>query len=191
MKVKPPAWKGRTIVCIASGPSLTMEDCDLVRQSGLPVIVTNTTFRLCPWADALFAFDVKWWAEYHEEVHRIFGGLKYTYSNAAIKYGAQSVINEGWFQSFSNSGACAIALGIASGASKIILLGYDCQKTNGKTHWHGDHPEHLSNAATLKKWPAQFSNVGIAAKIKAVQIINASRETALTCFERARLEDVL
>ena len=62
--MKLPDWRGRTVVCIASGPSLTAEDCELVRESGCPVIVTNTTFRLCPWADMLYAFDRPWWNHY-------------------------------------------------------------------------------------------------------------------------------
>ena len=52
-------------VCIASGPSLTPEDVQAVkewRDAGKgKVIVVNTTFRAAPWADAMFAMDAKWW----------------------------------------------------------------------------------------------------------------------------------
>jgi hypothetical protein len=204
MKVRPPEFAGKTVVVVASGPSLTPEDCELVRNSGHAVIVTNTSFRLCPWADVLFAFDVKWWDEYHEEVKQVFKGRCMTYANAAMRYGAESVFDCSWFTSHSNSGACAIGLAIAGKAKHIILLGADCQRTGGKTHWHGDHPKvmrskrarkswpmGMSNADSMNRWPAQYQSAAMQADIHGVEVINASRETALTCFKRARLEDVL
>lgn len=204
MKVKKPDWAGKTIVCIGSGPSLTQEDCELVRQSGHIAIVTNTTFRIAPWAHALFAFDVKWWDEYHEEVSKVFKGRKFGYSTPCIRYGAESLFHEAWFHSFSNSGACAVGLAVASGAKKIIMLGFDCQKTDGKVHWHADHParmsginarkrwpEGMNNANSIKLWPRQFKAVADYAKERGVEIVNASRETALDCFPRVNLQDVL
>ncbi len=52
-----PDWRGRTVACFASGPSLTIEDCVSARDAGCPTIVSNTTYRLTPWADALYAHD--------------------------------------------------------------------------------------------------------------------------------------
>ena len=62
------AYAGRAVVVIASGPSLTEDDCEAVRKSGLPAFVVNTTFRRCPWADVLVAHDSKWWQTYGAEV---------------------------------------------------------------------------------------------------------------------------
>ena len=179
------------MICIASGPSLTVEDCLTAKASGHPVIVTNTTFQLYPWADLLFAFDAKWWALYHEEVEAVFKGRKLSYSRAVRHLGVESTHASEWFHNFGNSGACAIGIAMASGASKIVLIGYDCQATDGKTHWHGDHVAGLSNAISIKRWPAQFQNVATAAKNHGVQIINASRATGLKCFERQSLECAL
>lgn len=204
MKVKKPDWSGKTVVCIASGPSLTAEDCELVRQSGHVVIVANTTFRIAPWADALFAFDVKWWDEYHKEVDAVFKGRKFGYSTPCVRYGAESLFHEAWFHSFSNSGACAVGLAIACGAQKIVMLGYDCQKTDGKVHWHSDHPSRMSdkqarkrwpdgmsNAESINRWPKQFKAVADYAKERGAVVLNASRVTALDCFPRVNLQEVL
>lgn len=204
MKVKKPDWSDRTVVCIASGPSLTVEDCELIKNSGYVAIVVNTSFRLAPWADALFAFDVKWWDEYHNEVDEVFKGRKFGYSTPCIRYGADSLFHEGWFHSFSNSGACAIGLAVACGSKKIIMLGYDCQKTDGKVHWHGDHPSRMSdknarkrwpggmsNAESIKRWPKQFQAVADYAKERGCVIFNASRSTALECFPRVNLGEVI
>lgn len=85
-----------------------------------------------------------------------------------------------------NSGAGAIVLAVTFGAKRIILLGYDCQHTGGKTHWHGNHPRGLGNAGKVKEWPAQFEE--IKKKFSVVDIVNCTRETALSCFRRADLE---
>ena len=185
-----PNFEGETVICVASGPSLTQEDCDLVRESGHPVIVVNTSFRLAPWADMLFAFDKKWWDIYHEEVNQTFGGLLVSFSQAVKSYGVESTYRAPWFANYGNSGACAIGLAMAGGADKIVLLGYDCQAKE-KAHWHGDHPAELSNIASIKRWPAQFKCVADDADRDAVIVLNASRETALKCFARITLENAL
>lgn len=69
------------------------------------------------------------------------------------------------------------------------MIGYDCQKTGGKAHWHGDHPKPLGNAGAVDKWPAQFKDM--LRYLRGVSVINCSRETALSCFPRATLEEFL
>lgn len=182
-------WKGKTVVCIASGPSLTAEDCESVRH--LPAIVTNTTFRMAPWADALFGFDGRWWSLYGAEVAQTFKGMGFTCAQAGRNHGAQDLLRAAWFSSFHNSGANAVSLAIAGGASRVLLLGFDCQRTGGKTHWHGDHPKTLSNAKSLDTWPMHFRNLSRYATRQGVEVLNCSRETALRCFPRVSLEDAL
>lgn len=92
-------------------------------------------------------------------------------------------------KAFGNSGAGAISLAVKAGASRVILLGYDCQKTGGMVHHHGDHPAGLGNAGSMPKWPEQFKR--LAASLEGVEVINCSRETALTAFPRGELESAL
>jgi hypothetical protein len=176
---------------MASGPSLCTEDCELVRCAGVPSIVTNTTFRMAPWADVLFGVDAVWWARYHEEVEADFKGARLTTSQQATKYGAMNLSAKPWFRNFGNSGACAISLAVVGGAARVILLGYDAQKTGGQVHWHGDHPANMSNARSMKTWPGKFSQLAGYARRQNCRVINASRETALRCFQRGRLADEL
>lgn len=147
------------------------------------MICTNTTFRLTPWADMLYAMDRVWWNNYGEEVAKMFEGTATT-PIRNIK-GTERVHS----QDTQNSGAGAIALAVSRGARRVILLGYDCQHTGGKAHWHEDHPKGLGNAGSVDKWPQQFKT--LAARFKKIEIINCTRETALTVFPRAKLEDVL
>src|SRR5690606_29476484 len=86
-----------------------------------------------------------------------------------------------------NSGMRAIQLAIQRGAAKVILLGYDCDVSNG-THWHGDHTAtHNPDSRRVRLWHGHFAAVGIQAKARGCKIINASRHTALKCFERMEL----
>lgn len=185
-------WKGRLVVCIASGPSLTPEDCEAVHATGLPAIVTNTTFRLCPWAEVLFGFDSAWWREYKKEVDQTFKGKCLTSSLVGKSIGVESLYQQdSWVRSYGNSGTAAISLAVVGGASRVVLLGYDCQKTGGKAHWHQDHPKGLGNARSMPNWPRKFKQVASFAESKRVPVWNSSRETALTCFPRVPLEQAL
>lgn len=183
-----PDWKGRTVACLASGPSLTQEDCDAVREACLPTIVTNTTFRLAPWADILFAFDGKWWREHLAEVDRSFKGRRLTMSQLGPKMNIETTYAQSWFRGFGNSGACSISIAIAAGAARVILLGFDCAFDGKRKHWHADHPNGMSNCASIDKWPAQFQRVADLAQKEGVKVINCSRSTALKCFKRGALE---
>ena len=40
-----------------------------------------------------------------------------------------------------NSGFQAINLAFLWGATRIILLGFDCKAVAGKDHWFGQHPQ--------------------------------------------------
>lgn len=185
-----PDWSGRTIVCIASGPSLTADDCEKVRAAGHPVVVTNTSFRLAPWADVVFGMDKAWWKEHHKEVAATCTGRKISTSLAG-PFGAESLYACPWWRRVLNSGEGAIMLAIAGAPRRIVLLGYDCQKTGGKMHWHGDHPKPLGNGKSLNRWPKHFANVAREAARSGIVIENASRATALTCFPRVELEAAL
>lgn len=185
-------WAGRTVVCIASGPSLTAEDCEAVHRSGHPAIVTNTTFRLCPWAEVLFGFDGKWWKTYMAEVRQGFAGELLTCSSIGHVLGVPSMHQQSaWFRPFGNSGTAAVSLAIVGKAARVVLLGYDCQAQDGRIHWHGDHPRNLGNASSIKRWPFQFKQLAKHASKEGVEVLNASRSTVLTCFARAALDEAL
>ena len=124
--------------------------------------------------------DRVWWTAYGKEVAKGFTGSKFAPLRGIA--GVEVVHSLGT----QNSGAGAIALAVMFGAKRVILLGYDCQHTNGKKHWHGDHPKGLGNAGSVGKWPKQFLQV--AQKFASIDIVNSTRETALTCFKKSPLE---
>ena len=136
--------------------------------------------------------DEAWWRHYLDEVKDTFTGERVSHG---VRRDVQRIRAPYFRQAGQNSGAGAIALAHHFGARVVYLLGYDCQRTGGKAHWHGDHPEiadpkrRMGNAGSLPKWPSQFRE--LVRFVPGLEIINCSRETALTVFPRASLESVL
>lgn len=175
--------------CLASGPSLTRDDCLLVEKwrDADPdrrfVVVVNNTYQIAPWADFLVALDQTWWITYGKDVAKVFKGGCYV-SRYANKYADLAP-----FLAQSNSGAFGVEAACHFGATRIALLGYDCKFRGKLTHWHGSHPDPLSDAKSILQWPQAFKR--LKAAHKKVEIVNCSRETALDVFKCVPLEDVL
>lgn len=135
--------------------------------------------------------DEKWWKEYAKEAHNSFIGEKLSITRNCVQYGVTRVMNcNNPMDTFGNSGSGAVALAALRGAARVLLLGYDCQRTGGKAHWHPDHPAKLGNAGSLPRWKTQFNKLATHVNGK-LQVINCTRSTALDCFPRAALESVL
>lgn len=124
--------------------------------------------------------DRKWW----KVMQPVFHGECLT-AASNVPGAAKSASPKG-----GNSGAGAMLLARHRDASRIILLGYDCQVgEGGKRHWHGDHRQGLGNAMSLPKFYGQFQEA--AAMLADVEVINASRATALDLWPRRDLAEVL
>ena len=149
----------------------------------------NTSFRLAPWADVLYAMDKDWWGRHRAEVLQSFQGrcLARWHALGAEVQSVGAGLSRRLAQ---NSGAAAIELAAHWGATRIVLLGYDCQRTHGLAHWHGDHPKGLGNAGSLGKWPAMFRTVARALQGR-VDVVNATRQTALRDWPCQPLEEAL
>lgn len=169
-----------TMVCIASGPSLTRSDCLLAVKSGYPIIAVNSSWRLVPECHYLFAADFAWWDKYHGLLDT--PAERWTASpRAQTRYGLNLFV-PGDAGSF-NSGQRAIQLAEYLGARRVILLGYDCSLDNGP-HWHGEHPDKMHNPTyqEVERWHREFAALN--KNFPEVEIINCSRYTALTCFPK-------
>lgn len=136
----------------------------------------------------MFALDFPWWEAHIAEVDKDFQGARFSTNDLPKKYKA-TYLPPKHFKAYGNSGAAAIALAIAGDAKRVVMLGFDCQMTNGHAHWHGNHPRGLANARQIDRWPKLFQQ--LRDDHPQVEIVNATRQTALTMFTRVKLEDEL
>lgn len=169
----------------ATGPSFKRDDALQLKGHGITIAVNNAVFY-APWADYLYAGDEKWW-QYHEESISWFKGQRVThqaFSDNHVFKGCEQ------FKRFGgNSGHQAIQFAASIGARRIALLGFDQQFTNGQKHCHGDHPDELGNATTIENYPRFMEQTARDLEALDIEVINLTRETALTCFERVSVED--
>lgn len=198
--VAPPVLcPGGTVVCLGCGPSLTAADVDYCRGKAT-VIAVNDAHRLAPWADVLYSSDQRWWEHYRGVPE--FKGLRFGVAplRPAAGWGVVVLKNTGdagieplatGLRTGRNSGAAAINLAVHLGAKRVVLLGYDMGRTNGKAHWFGEHPEKLRAASPFGTFIAMFERMVGPLEQLGVEVVNCSRTTALECFPRALLEQTL
>jgi len=176
----------KTFFCIASGPSLTRKDCELVQSTGHPIIAVNNTWQMFP--DSLYAVyagDASWWESHFDEVPQTY--FRRCTASRRIAREKDIEFHRYWPASMQcNSGAGAILYAASQGAEKIILLGYDCSLQHG-SHWHGQH-EQLRNPTetSIKRWHKDF--LFVQNKLNELDIINCTRRTDLKCFPLKNLE---
>lgn len=207
----PRLWPGSTIVVIGGGPSVTPDDVAYV-EGKAHVIAIKEAYLLAPWADVLYACEAKWWKYY--EGAPTFTGLKYalwpdpqdhptaTADRETLRsfpdvqclrhtgpFGLEldpSAVRHGY-----NSGHQAVNVAVHLGAARVVLLGFDMWKgPDGNQNWFGAHPNH----ATPSPYPIfmqAFTEMVEPLKAAGVEVVNASRQTALTAFPRVALEDAL
>jgi len=175
-------WDGKTVACIASGPSLTAEDCEIVRLAGIPAIAVNSSWKRAPFADIIYAGDLAWWKAYAGEI--TVAAERWTCCRqAATLYGANFHKAGGAY----NSGLRALQLAIHLGAKKVLLLGYDASVKRG-THWHGSHEKTKNpDESRCLKWVKQFSMLDI----KGAEVINCAPGSALECFPKMSLIEAM
>lgn len=183
-----------TVCCIASGPSLTQAQVELVTaahaRGACHVAVVNNNWELFPDAEVLYAADGKWWDHYWPAVEAGFRGECWTVNNeAAKKYGLCWIKGNGKLPGLSrdptvihegrNSGYQLIGLVYHFGVKRIILVGYDMQRDkDGPSHHHGDHPEGFANGDP-KGWVNRYDPLGRDLQSEGVEIVNCSIRTAL------------
>lgn len=176
----------KVMVCVASGPSLSMEDCTALQSSGIESIAVNSSWRAVPFSMAICAGDGDWWDRNAGEIPA--GMRKFCFIPAVARRHSLEYFR-GITPAPHNSGQRAIELAYTLGARRIILLGYDCSLQAG-IHWHGPH-EGMRNptATSIAGWKREFLKTRLA--LHDADIINCSRHTELGCFRRASLQEVL
>lgn len=202
-----PDWHGETVVIAASGPSQQREDIELARGRA-KVLAINNTWEIAQWADVLYACDNSWWQcqdpGYGQHAIREFGGLLVagnshtTQVNRIVHSEVSEAVYGANLGDGGNSAYQAINIAALWGSKRILLTGVDCMKPG--EHWHGPHSQNnapgtnpIANAReeTMKKWLKAFGKIAPMLAERGVEVVNCSRQTALTTFPAAGLENAL
>ena len=193
----PRRYPGATILCAASGPSLTV--ADLAACADFPCVAVNDTYQLHPAPAAIFAADPKWWARMSGA--RVRNTLKYCLSPTWVDGadGIRVLVRTGQrglerdptgLRSGGHSGYAAINLAYHLGAATIVLLGYDMQPAEDDTHhWFGAHPD--GSHPRYQQWAGLYATLTEALASEGVRLINATRRTAIPYVPQVALEEVL
>lgn len=190
----PRMWEGQTVAVLASGESMNASIAEQLLGK-VQVITINNTFQLAPWADLIYAADARWWDVHRKEVLKKDGlkvSISETQYSEVLKLHNSGPVgfdpNPANLRTGSHSGYQAVHLAIHTGASRILLCGYDM---HGK-HWH---PEHKTPLRTTDKdrypiWVTKYSELKKEMP-KQVEIINCTLGSAIKCFPFAELSEVL
>ena len=154
-----PDWQGQTVAVLASGPNMSQEVADALREHRR--IVVNFTHRLAPDADMLVALDGNWPQELRD-----FAGLRVTgvldddldalyigprWERVQMAPGHEIEVH--------NSGLTAIRIAAQMGAARIILAGFDLG-TPG--HWYDDvQEEYIGVAQGIAALEAELTARGV------------------------------
>lgn len=187
---------------LASGPSLHPVEALYAHRSDAEVIAVNSTFRLVPMADVVYAGDFLFWKTHHREIASTVSLSTQLWtqdSTAAERYGLHRIkgVNKPGLglkhiHSNGNSGFQAINLAFLFGCRRILLLGFDMRAgPKGEKHWHPDHPGPLMQAQCFSEWIHKSEPLAKDLKANGCEVINCSGETALTCFPRSTIEQEL
>lgn len=189
---------------IGGGPSLTKDQVKHVESRRVKILGINDAYRMAPTINILYACDAKWWRLHYDRASKL-NCEKYSLEKTEYP-DVTRMIDDGmdglsfcWpkLRTGGNSGYQAINLAILLGYKRLILIGYDMQidgdhPKNQRVHWFGDHPSGLNNPTPgrIEIWIERFNEM---AKLvpKDIEIINCSMKTALICFKRSILEEVL
>lgn len=203
--VPPLAKDSGVVVCLATGPSLTPEDCDYVRGKAV-VVAVNDAHRLAPWADVLFSSDRRWWPFYGAVPS--FKGLRYGIGSSVGKKNPfpnglpVRVLKNAGYNGLAtetdalcngrNSGYAAVNLAVHLGAKRIVLLGYNMGTPGNRSHFFGDHPVGLNQTGGLYPgFRRSFDTMVEPLKDIGVDVINCTEHSSLTSFPCQPLREVL
>lgn len=188
----------RTVFLLGGGPSLAGFDVERLR--GRTVFAINASLYLCPWAAALFFMDTHWF-EANRAAVAAFTGVAITSSRDAkhlapslkrigIAAGDEFTFGTPWLRFCRSSGHAAIALSIAMGATRIVLLGFDMRLIDGRSHFHDAYATR-DGAMFGREFLPWFRGWNEAARRCGVAIVNCTPGSALTEFPAGDIDSEL
>lgn len=189
--------EGGRVFITASGPSLLETDPEILKNEW--VFCVNETFNRFPWAQYAAACDrepalnLAWKEPAIWFVTRRFPGKYDKYKKTVfIRTGPPEHFFGDLTKGIHVNGTTTLfALQIADwmGFKKIYLLGLDLKEGKDRTHFYGNKPDF--ERLTKKHFGLMTNGFTKAAKKIGHKVVNCSMDSALSCFEKKPLMEVL
>lgn len=201
------------VVVAGTGPSFTQRQAQCIEDAQAAckcvVIAINDNYKKLVNADILYAADEPWWDAHHAcivNTYQFRGQLISCNKEVAKKYGVHFIEaknnpglsrNPDLIHTGGNSGYQGVGLAYhilsrwPRKERRILLVGFDYQRTGGKAHWFGEHPKGLSRTHPYLVWLRRFPQIVADIQRENIDIINCTIDTALTCMPRGDIENEL
>jgi len=182
---------------IGGGPSIKDVDLNLIKKEYIYGV--NEAFKLGDWIDTWVFGDSDIFKRNQKAINawpnKIASCASAAKRHKKIEYYDRCKIHAlcmepnklSWPSMGANSGAAAINLAIKKGFDEIILLGFDMKQVNGQNNYHNYYTNIVREDAYIR-FNEAFE--AMAKEIK-VKVINANPDSALNCFPKANLKDLL
>jgi len=181
----------KTIVCIGTGPSLTIGQVNTARDKGFELYVCNNAFNRAIDATLLYGCNYEWWKYYYSEVEKLPCQKWTTNRQAADEFGINWIAEKN-AKGLSNdpnvihhghgSGYSLVSMAHRNGADRIVLLGYDLKYApdyDGRARRIGSKPRHFFNEypTVMQHWPSERVINGI--HVELVDLYESIKEQGL------------
>lgn len=204
-------FEGRTVVCIGTGPSLTLEQIDAARRKGFALAGCNNVWQIVPDLVLLYACNEAWWQHYWSAELAAYPAQKWTTNRvAAEKWGINWIAERdrpglstdpAYIHHGNGSGYSLLNLVTLMGAERVVLLGYDLRyaadydgrdKRVGSTprHYFGEYPSDLLH------WPKLSVQDGVHVRLVELyrtvraNVLNATPGSAIDAFPRVVIDEL-
>lgn len=203
-------WEGETCAVLASGPSMTYELSERIRQLSIPTVAVNNQGipvgdkpAMAPWADILYAADQLWWhnnraaaldfAQRKVTIQPSSGGVKREHPDVLIMGNGGPIgfdARPTHLRTGGNGGYQAIHLLAHLGAKRILLFGFDMHSKNGE-HWFGYHSWRIGHKGNYPMFRARFDTLAPELRRRDIEVLNCTPGSELGCFTITTLSEVL
>jgi hypothetical protein len=177
------------------------------------VIAINAAYLIGDWMDMVFFGDANFYLPHEERLakwpklkvscHATTANvpwIKFLDKDTNHSRGISS--NPGMVSWNTNSGSAAISIAANAGAKRIVLLGFDMSlDSNGFSHWHSEYKNSPRNSgippkpnpkdSPFHKHITGFHQIAIDAKLRGIEILNASPESVITELRKVNVKDIL
>lgn len=192
----PRAWSGERCYVICGGASVVNQRTQIPHLRGR-IIAIKQSVRLRPDADVMFVAGEQSWDICRDVFPAFRGEFIVARGKSDPRFPERTKrIGRGEAERLSldpgrlggrDAGTSAINLAVLFGANEIVLLGYDM--TGG--HWCRTHPLPFPPKEHFDRHMAVLPTFAKDCEAAGVRVVNCSPSSAVTTFERGRLEDWL